>query len=284
MKTMFSFINSYSTFVVIIACYLLILLITIVGYHYSSTAILEPIYLLPLVVLSWYAKRISVVVVAICIIALALLIQSLIVEGAALSLTIIFYISVRLIIYILISILIMNFKSAHKQESIFANTDSLTNLLNSRSFHIDLANEILRSVRYQHVFSLAYIDIDNFKRINDSIGHSKGDELLFSVAKCLVLNLRKTDIIARLGGDEFAVIFPETGQEEVKNAFAKASKNLKKQMLNKGWNVSFSVGIVTFETLPTDIKEAVNIADKLMYTVKNNKKDDVAFQLWQGAM
>ncbi|WDE04271.1 GGDEF domain-containing protein [Thalassomonas viridans] len=163
-----------------------------------------------------------------------------------------------------------------------ASTDNLTGLSNSRSFYLDLGNEILRSIRYKHVFSLSYIDIDNFKSINDSIGHLKGDELLISVARCLISSLRKTDIIARLGGDEFAVIFPETSQEEVKSAFAKASEELKYRMRKNKWQVSFSVGIVTFETLPMDIKEAMKIADELMYSVKNNKKNDVAFKVWQG--
>lgn len=165
-------------------------------------------------------------------------------------------------------------------ESTAADTDKLTNILNSRGFYAELANELLRSVRYEHLFSLAYIDIDNFKSVNDSQGHAEGDKLLIEVAQCLKDSVRATDIVARLGGDEFACLFPETGQDASKAAFAKASEELQRRMSSYDWPVSFSVGLVTFETMPTDIKEAMKIADELMYSVKNADKNNISYRVW----
>ncbi|TPH13960.1 GGDEF domain-containing protein [Litorilituus lipolyticus] len=282
MKTTLSILDTCSTSFVIFICYLAVSVITFTGFYFNHFLLFEPLFFLPILVLSWYGSRSAGILLSVFIVSLTLFINFMVLGSVTFSLEYSIYTFLRLITYILSSVLIINFRNVHNAEFVMASTDSLTGLLNHRSFYLDLANEIIRSIRYKHVFSLAYLDIDNFKNINDSIGHYKGDELLISVAKCLLSSLRKTDIIARLGGDEFAIIFPETSQGEVKSAFAKASEELKNKMLKKGWDVSFSVGIVTFETLPADIKEAIKVADDLMYTVKNNKKNDVAFKVWQG--
>lgn len=281
MKTTLSFLDACSTSFVIFICYLATSVIAFTGFYFNHFLFVEPLFFIPILVLSWYGNRKAGILLSVFIVSLTLFINLVVLSSVTFSLEYSIYAFLRLVTYILSSVLIINFRSVHNAEFVMASTDSLTGLLNHRSFYLDLANEIIRSIRYKHVFSLAYLDIDNFKNINDSIGHYKGDELLISVAKCLLSSLRKTDIIARLGGDEFAIIFPETSQEEVKSAFAKASEELKNKMLKKGWDVSFSVGIVTFETLPADIKEAIKVADDLMYTVKNNKKNDVAFKVWQ---
>ncbi|WDD98253.1 GGDEF domain-containing protein [Thalassomonas actiniarum] len=282
MKTILNILDECTSSFVISVCTLTVVFILLIAIYFNNISIFEPLFLLPIVVLSWYGGRTAGLTLAALVVTFTFLINALSIEPLPLSLKSVIYISLRFIVYSVLAVLIINFRDAHNEESAMASTDNLTGILNSRGFSIELANEILRSIRYKHIFSLSYIDIDNFKEINDSIGHQEGDKLLIAVSKCLVSSLRKTDIVARLGGDEFAVIFPETGQPEVKRAFASASKTLEYQMLKKGWNVSFSVGIVTFEMLPMDIKEAIKIADDLMYTVKKNKKNDVAFQVWQG--
>jgi diguanylate cyclase (GGDEF)-like protein len=183
--------------------------------------------------------------------------------------------------YMLLAVLIINFRDVHRMEAHAADTDNLTGIHNARSFYAELANELLRSKRYDHVFSLAYIDVDNFKNINDTLGHAAGDRLLKEVAECLVSSLRATDVVARLGGDEYACLLPETDMEEAKSAFSKATAQLNKSMKKNKWDVSFSIGVMTFENLPEDIKEAIDFADKLMYSVKNVNKDNVAYQVYQ---
>jgi GGDEF domain-containing protein len=76
-------------------------------------------------------------------------------------------------------------------------------------------------------------------------------------------------------------LLPETEQSEAKIALLKTEEHLKERMRNKNWSVSFSIGLVTFETLPDDVHEAIKIADNLMYSVKKNKKNDIAYKVWR---
>ncbi len=94
-----------------------------------------------------------------------------------------------------------------------AHTDALTGLPNRLSFDEHLEEEIRRSDRYHHHFSLVMLDINNFKTVNDTFGHLRGDEVLKQVAQCLRGSLRGTDFVARYGGDEFLLIMPETTQD-----------------------------------------------------------------------
>ena len=167
----------------------------------------------------------------------------------------------------------------HRVEVVAADTDNLTGLHNPRSFYVELANELLRSKRFKRIFSLAYMDVDNFKNINDSLGHSIGDELLVEVAKCLKSSLRATDTISRLGGDEFVCLLPETEDKDVKNLFSKVKKLLSERMQSHSWPVGFSVGVVTFETLPADVKQAISVADDLMYSVKKDNKNNTVYKV-----
>ncbi len=237
-------------------------------------------YVFPVTIASWYGSKKSGVLLALLSSALLVLIK--IWHEGFHAIMLLSYALPCAISLSILAILVTNFRNVHRVESIAADTDNLTNAYNSRGFYVELANELIRSSRYEHIFSLAYIDIDNFKMINDSHGHSAGDQLLIEVATILKESLRATDTIARIGGDEFACLLPETGQEEAKAAFSKASKLLKKRMNKNNWPVTFSVGMVTFETIPEDIKEAMKVADELMYSVKNSEKNNVSYKIWHG--
>lgn len=190
------------------------------------------------------------------------------------------YLLPYLLCFIALAILVTDFRHAHRVESIAADTDSLTNINNSRGFYADLAAELLRSSRYNHRFSLAFFDIDDFKQVNDLRGHAEGDRLLIEVADCLRNTLRSSDVVGRLGGDEFACLFPETDQKMAREAVDKLREQLKFRMAVNDWRVGFSFGLVTFERLPENIKEALKAADDLMYMVKNQGKDGVAQKVW----
>jgi diguanylate cyclase (GGDEF)-like protein len=96
------------------------------------------------------------------------------------------------------------------KEHALARIGPLTTVPNRRAFYEALDKERLRSLRYRRPLTIAYLDLDNFKRINDSLGHAVGDELLVQVAAGLRSNLRASDYVGRLGGDEFGVLLPET--------------------------------------------------------------------------
>ncbi|MCW8876901.1 MAG: GGDEF domain-containing protein [Kangiellaceae bacterium] len=280
MKTILSILDKRSPKIIWRLVLALVILISAFSTVFGKVIFAEFFYIFPIVLASWYGSKKSGIILAVISTVFLLSIKALHTEFEAA--TLFNYGLPCLITLSVLAILITNFRNVHRIESIAADSDNLTGIYNSRGFYIELANELVRSSRYEHIFSLAYLDIDNFKFVNDSQGHASGDELLIGVANCLRNSLRATDTVARLGGDEFACLLPETGQEEAKVAFAKASTRLEKRMIRDKWPVSFSVGMVTFEIMPSDIKEAIKIADELMYSVKNSDKNNISYKIWHG--
>jgi diguanylate cyclase (GGDEF)-like protein len=190
--------------------------------------------------------------------------------------------SIRLSFFVLITMLLSALKRAMDHEKELARTDHLTGALNSRAF-TDLAQmEIDRLQRYQHTFTLAYIDLDNFKTVNDRFGHSVGDRVLCAVVSHAQRHLRKIDSIARLGGDEFGVFLPETSQESARVVLGKLHDGLLEEMKQNKWPITFSVGALTCTVPPPSVDELVNIADKLMYTVKEGGKNAIKYGSYEG--
>jgi len=164
-----------------------------------------------------------------------------------------------------------------EKEIAYARTDYLTNAINSRYFRYLLENEIERSARYHHPFSIAFIDLDDFKIINDTFGHTFGDDILKSIVNAIKNNLRKTDIIARMGGDEFAVLLPETNVSSVKNTMIHMKESLLTQMHDEKWHVTFSIGVLTVTGENLTLDEVLRNVDRAMYIVKNNGKNDIKY-------
>jgi diguanylate cyclase (GGDEF)-like protein len=171
---------------------------------------------------------------------------------------------------------VLLFRNLEKQRD-YARTDFLTGVMNARSFHQIAQREIDRSVRYRHPFTVAFIDIDNFKIINDTFGHTFGDKVLWSIAQNMQRNLRKTDSIARLGGDEFALLLPEVDSETARVAIPKIQEKLMQEMQDNQWPVTFSIGVITLNAPPFTVDEILGFADKMMYSVKNYGKNDIKY-------
>jgi len=280
-KTIFSILENRAPRTITKLSFVLIVILGVVQFMIGETVNIAPFYIFPPLFSSWYGSRTTGVLSAFLSTLVFVIIEttfsrvSLPLDGLLL------FSAPYFVAYVLLAMLIINFRDVHRIEVLAADTDSLTGTHSARSFYAELANEMLRAKRYDHMFSLAYIDVDDFKNINDTLGHNVGDKLLKEVANVLVSSLRATDIIARLGGDEYICLLPETNKKEAKSAFIKTADLLKQKMKKHGWEVSFSIGVVTFEELPEDIKEAINVADKLMYSVKNDHKDNVAYQVYQ---
>lgn len=188
----------------------------------------------------------------------------------------------RLGFFIVVSILLTRLKKALEVERSQARSDFLTGVLNSRAFDQLATTEIQRSSRYDHPLTLAYIDIDNFKAINDEFGHSTGDALLKTVATTIFNNLRKSDYVARLGGDEFAVLLTETGAESALIVVARLQALVEEQMQEKRWAVTTSIGLVTCLKSPPSTDRLIQMADEQMYVCKRSGKDCIHSTIYTG--
>ena len=185
----------------------------------------------------------------------------------------------RLCSFIIFTFILSALKSAMEKEKELSRIDFLTGVGNGRYF-IELANmEINRARRNEHPLTVVYIDLDNFKTINDRYGHSTGDNLLRLVANTIKSNIRLMDTVARLGGDEFAILLPETGPELAEAITRKVQKINLEIMQKNGWPVTFSIGVVTFIHPPTTVDEILKKSDNLMYTAKNNGKNMIKHEV-----
>ena len=165
-------------------------------------------------------------------------------------------------------------------EQRLARTDHLTGCLNAHAFmpllqfHFDLA------ARDQQPITLAYVDLDDFKSVNDNYGHDEGDRVLKIVARVWLESCRRTDLVVRLGGDEFCVLFPNTDQRGAASIIAKARQALAAAFLSEHVTITCSIGAITFPAEMLDTKEAIKAADMLMYRAKNQGKNSTVFSVF----
>jgi len=149
-----------------------------------------------------------------------------------------------------------------------AKIDPLTNIYNQRAMRELLRRELTLAKRRQTVLSVVYFDIDNFKEINDTHGHLKGDEVLKNVGLSLLNNIRDTDIPCRYGGDEYCLILPECSSNEAKNICNKIIK----EFSSKYPDYSLSMGIAeTVLDQDIDGDQLIKAADDKMYLAKKEK-------------
>src|SRR5262249_14533035 len=152
-------------------------------------------------------------------------------------------------------------------------TDYLTGLANGRGFHELVQKEIYRCKRTCRSFSLAYLDIDNFKSINDTLGHNAGDAVLRLVGHTLQKSTRKSDSVARIGGDEFMILLCGAEQQSAAAAMAKIEEALRTELSRGRWPVTLTIGVATFRHPPDTVEAAVQQADDLMYEGKQRGKN-----------
>ncbi len=153
-----------------------------------------------------------------------------------------------------------------------AATDWLTGLYNRRSLESAAEDEITRQRRYGGVFSLAVIDLDGFKKLNDSKGHRAGDAALKLLADVLREHTRETDLVARLGGDEFAVLMPNTQAGACLALCRQLAIIVASRMSHVGFGITASIGCTSFEEAPESTPAALQRADSAMYAAKANGK------------
>ena len=256
-----------------------VLIISIIDYIIVIDISLSILYLLPISLAIWYGTRwFSFLLVLISTVGW------FIAEFAAKTnlhwLLLFWNTAVRLIVFLTIAYLLSSLKIAYEKEKNLARTDGLTGIINQRFFLKLLRLEYKRSLRYVHCLTLAYLDLDNFKEINDRLGHYAGDKLLRLIAQTIQKQIRETDTIARIGGDEFALLLPETNYETGEAILRRIQQSLKTTIEVDSPTVSFSIGAVTFLSFPDSIALMLEQADSLMYQVKKNGKNSIKHKVF----
>lgn len=169
----------------------------------------------------------------------------------------------------------------YKRIEKLAVTDGLTKLFNHRFFYQRIEEEFERGFRYKSTFSLILMDIDYFKKFNDTYGHMAGDIVLASVAKTIKETIRTVDLAARYGGEEFAVLLPETGEESALIIAERIRKNIQELSVDIGSKhqsvrITISVGVATYPDDAKEIMQLIERTDKALYFSKSRGKNKVS--------
>jgi diguanylate cyclase (GGDEF)-like protein len=262
----------------------LFLLIPMIGWvdaMVGSQVRLTSFFLIPIMLITWRKGKSLGYLAALCSLSMLFLISSIddhvgknIIIFAADSLS-------RFVAFFIIVEILSNLRQVHLHQKTIAIRDNLTDLFNRRGLEEILSIEIEKSRRDGHSFSLVFLDCDNFKAINDNVGHHTGDLLLKMVAQTLRESIRRSDLAFRLGGDEFVLYFSRVKELETTQLIDKIEKNLTSAMHLHSWPVTFSIGASVFHTPPGTLDEALRFADNLMYTAKRGGKNCVRCATWQ---
>ncbi|ANA39445.1 hypothetical protein A2G06_02525 [Geobacter anodireducens] len=252
-----------------------VILISFLSY-FTGDFSLEVAYALAILLPSWYAGRLQgLAVTAVAGVGIVLSSHYFNAEN-----TTIHYVNMVLEVVVLltISLLTSALRERHLQAEFMASYDSLTGVSNRNSFFL-LADQVIHEAkRYRRPFSLAFIDLDNFKQVNDRNGHLEGDKALKTVAEIIRSSLRQTDVVARFGGDEFVVLLPETDHFMAESALKKLQARLLGAMQDNNWPITFSIGAVACNSFQFSIDELLQLADRYLYSVKSLNKNDIRIE------
>jgi diguanylate cyclase (GGDEF)-like protein len=272
------FINRGNKTILIILSFFLVLIIGYIDYLTGTELSLSFFYLLPVCLIAFISSFGLVVAngafcAVVWLIALTLggrhysSIFSMIWNGM-----------MRFSIYGVVGYVVIQLKYALKNQEIISNTDYLTGVANRRMFYDRFQVEMERSKRYNHPFSLIYLDIDNFKSINDKYGHAEGDDSLALIATSLKTVIRMSDIVGRIGGDEFIILLPECDKNGAKQTVNKIREIIKSESIkNLHQEITLSLGVLSLTAPKGTQDDLINKVDDLMYQVKNQGKNGVSF-------
>lgn len=254
-----------------------IIILGIIDYYTGYEISFSVFYLVPVAMAAWYGEKKMAIFVSV-ISALTWQFSNELAGQTFHYLLIPFWnTTTRISFFFIVATLLTKLNESYNYQRNMAQTDFLTGAANPRAFYKALEMEVSRSSRYHRTFSVCYFDADNFKQINDTLGHNVGSNLLIKVVEIAKENLRATDMIARLGGDEFAILLPETDEKNVQAVVKKLRSKLLSEMQSNDWAVTFSIGVMTYVDAPGNTDEVIKLADHLMYEVKRNGKNSVKF-------
>lgn len=251
-------------------------LIGIVDYLTVEKLTLTLFYLIPISFVAWYVGRKAGIALAL-ICALTWVISN---NYTALTFFSLWKVGTSLGFFTAMAVLLSRLRQIFDNEQNLSQTDHLTGVVNRRAFQSILEKEVQRQGRSNQPLTLAYVDLDNFKSLNDSYGHSTGDYILKLVATTFTENLRKTDTVARLGGDEFALLLPDMNQQSAQSVIPQIKNVLHDKMKQFKFEVTLSIGVLTCLHRPRAADEVITLADDLMYEVKKRGRNGIRYAVY----
>ena len=179
---------------------------------------------------------------------------------------------IRFALYVSSTLMISQLRMLYDRERHLSRIDPLTKIENRRAFFEAVSRAKNFSERNGVPLSIAYLDVDGFKHLNDRFGHRTGDKILTAAADAIRNALRPTDLVARLGGDEFAILLPDTDGEAAALVLSRVCLEIDRTMKEGGWPATVSIGRESFSPPFGEIPEMLQAADAAMYAVKESKK------------
>jgi diguanylate cyclase (GGDEF)-like protein len=248
------------------------------GYDFAVTAL----YIAPVGLAAWAAGRRAGWLIAALAAAAEALVASARSGGVTRPLAFAASILIELLVFLgavdLLSLLRLHLENERRM----SRTDDLTGIGNSRALTEGAAVELERSRRRGTPISTVYLDVDDFKLVNDSRGHAAGNALLRVVGESLRRSIRGHDLAARVGGDEFVLLLTETGPDQARFAVERVRRRILEGVRAAGFAATVSVGVATFRTTPLSVDELLRAGDAAMYRVKNGGKGGVHYEVVDG--
>lgn len=239
-----------------------------------------PLYYLPLAILAWaFGRTGAAVATVLCGASWA---ASNLLAGLEYSFTATYAVNtlMQTASFATVGSLIAVVRESLVRERELSRSDPLTGLLSRKGFIEEAARLVALCRRSGRPLAVAYVDLDNFKAVNDRSGHERGDDVLRTAADVLKAATRPSDVAARLGGDEFIVLFPELGESEAALALERIRASLWERLPSEPVRVSASIGAGVFATPPQEIEDMVRASDTEMYAAKSSGRNRISLRVF----
>ncbi len=273
MRRLLAWIESQPAQRMLVACIGVVVLIGVADIMTGSQYFLTAPYIVPISIAAWRTGWKRAVFVALIAIS-ALLLADISDPLSDVSIVALLWNQVaRFMVFTFIIVLISSLRDARHHAEVMARTDVLTGIANLFAFREASDRELDRARREGQPLTLLFLDIDDFKIVNDFHGHSSGDEVLRRIARALCYAVRRDDFVARVGGDEFVVLLPRTDANGAAHVIDRVTNRLAAISRPDGTPLTCTIGSATHNPAPTTIDEMLQEADQAMYQVKAQRAE-----------
>jgi diguanylate cyclase (GGDEF)-like protein len=238
-------------------------------------------YLFPICFVTWYAGRYCGVVISVVSTAAWIFADFLPMKKYEQPVISYWNMLSTFIVFLAISLMLSKLKQTLRIANDLARTDPVTDLPNRRAFSEFAGIELYRTNRYKRPFTIAYLDFDNLKQISEIHGIDTEDGCLRALAHVLSANVRSSDFLATLDRDVFAILLTETNEDQSKAVIEKLIGSLQELLGQEKWDITFSIGVVTYIRPPSTVAEMLKKADHMAHTAKREGRNRAHYLVWR---